>query len=207
MSVNPAQTYTIDIYRIGWVLGIGRTPHAAHRPAQRCQTGGLSRQSDPTERSSVTGTCAHPGDPNHLDERNLRRHLSRTRKGSRTTSSFVVRDDSRVAALIYQQPVLTYQAQNNYPNDHVTGKSTYDYTSYGPVTVTGFKSAAKVSFDRPYYDSGMAGSDFNSDTAEINFVRWMERSGYDVVYSTDVDTHANGNRLLNSSRVHLGGAP
>jgi hypothetical protein len=27
-------------------------------------------------------------------------------------------------------------------------------------------------------------------------VRWLERQGYDVTYTTDVDTHANGNRLL-----------
>ena len=34
-------------------------------------------------------------------------------------------------------------------------------------------------------------------TAEINFIRWLERSGYDVAYTTDIDEHANGNRLLN----------
>src|SRR5207244_8351866 len=30
---------------------------------------------------------------------------------------FVVRDDSRIAALLYQQPVTTYQPYNNYPHD------------------------------------------------------------------------------------------
>src|SRR5439155_556791 len=37
------------------------------------------------------------------------------------------------------------------------------------------------------------------------FVRWLERSGYDVKYSTDVDTHENSGRLLNS-KVFLSGA-
>ena len=32
---------------------------------------------------------------------------------------------------------------------------------------------------------------------EVNFIRWMEASGYDVSYTTDVDTHANGSVLLN----------
>jgi hypothetical protein len=29
----------------------------------------------------------------------------------------------------------------------------------------------------------------------VYFVRWVERSGYDVTYSTDIDTHAGGERL------------
>ena len=44
---------------------------------------------------------------------------------------FVVRDDSRVAPLLYQQPVTTYQAYNNYPFDNRTGKSLYAFNSYG----------------------------------------------------------------------------
>src|SRR5439155_14603392 len=71
---------------------------------------------------------------------------------------FVVRDDSRVADLLYQQPVTTYQAYNDYPYDNTTGKSLYDFNSYGANTVAGSKRAVKVSFDRPYnYDgSGSA---------------------------------------------------
>ena len=53
----------------------------------------------------------------------------------------------------------------------------------------------KVSFDRPYADDG-AGTFLC--LSEINFLRWLEKSGYDVTYSTDVDTHTNGNHLLNS---------
>src|SRR5437867_3350063 len=111
---------------------------------------------------------------------------------------FVVRDDSRVAALLYQQPVTTYQAYNNYPYDSKTGKSLYGFNSYGATTVTGGKNAAKVSFDRPYLGDG-TGADFGQSFRawEIYFVRWMEKSGYDVTYSTDVDTHTNGARLLN----------
>src|SRR5207249_5239050 len=40
---------------------------------------------------------------------------------------------------------------------------------------------------------------------EVFFVRWLERSGYDVKYSTDVDTHENSARLLNS-KAFLSGA-
>src|SRR5438034_4534925 len=111
---------------------------------------------------------------------------------------FVVRDDSRVACLLYQHGVKPYQAYNDYPYDNTTGKSLYGFNSYGATTVTGGKNAAKVSFDRPYSDDGTGivwGQSFFS--WEMSFVRWMEKSGYDVTYSTDIDTHTDGGRLLN----------
>jgi len=84
----------------------------------------------------------------------------------------VVRDDGRVAALLYQQSTSTYQAYNNWG-----GKSLYDYSSVG-------RRAATVSFDRPYRDDG-AGDLF---AWELYMIRWLEHSGYDVSYSTSVDT-------------------
>jgi len=59
------------------------------------------------------------------------------------------------------------------------------------MTVSGDTRAVKVSFDRPFADLGFGGFiDW-----EIFFVRWLERSGYDVTYSTDIDTHAHGGEL------------
>src|SRR5439155_25877006 len=111
---------------------------------------------------------------------------------------FVVRDDSRIAALLYQQPVTTYQAYNDYPYNSSTGKSLYSFNSYGANTASGNASAVKVSFDRPYHSDG-TGIVWDQSFLkwEVNFVRWMEKSGYDVTYSTDVDTHTNGASLLN----------
>ncbi len=94
--------------------------------------------------------------------------------------------------------MTTYQAYNDYPNDGATGKSLYAFNSYGATTVTGDKNAAKVSFDRPYHGDG-TGIDWGQSVFawEISFIRWIEQAGYDVTYSTDVDTHTNGGRLLN----------
>ncbi len=105
--------------------------------------------------------------------------------------NFVVRD-GRPAPFLIQRSMNTAQAYNNYPNDQVTGKSLYEFNSYGPNTIAGTTRAVKVSFDRPFYDDGSG--DFLS--WEVQFVRWVERSGYDVTYTTDVDTHANGAELL-----------
>src|SRR5258708_30127153 len=93
---------------------------------------------------------------------------------------------------------MTYKAYNDYPYDSVTGKSLYAFNSYGANTVNGNASAVKVSFDRPYDSDGSGiawGQSFlNYENA---FVRWMEKSGYDVTYATDVDTHVNPGMLLN----------
>ena len=88
----------------------------------------------------------------------------------------------------------TYQAYNNYPNDRRTGKSLYPFNSFGALTVYGDPRAVKVSFDRPYAlysldtDNGHGSGQFL--VWELRFVSWLERSGYNVAYSTDVDTHA-----------------
>ena len=52
----------------------------------------------------------------------------------------------------------------------------------------------KVSFDRPYSEDGAGKLIWLSETQY--FLRWLEKSGYDVTYSTNLDTHENGARLL-----------
>jgi hypothetical protein len=100
---------------------------------------------------------------------------------------------------LYQQSVNTYQAYNNYPGDLVpgsqhaaTGKSLYEGGSSTATLGIGTTRAVKVSFDRPYAEDNGAG---NFLDWEAYYVRWLERSGYNVAYSTDVDTHAAGSRL------------
>src|SRR5439155_2049336 len=119
---------------------------------------------------------------------------------------FTVRDDSRAAALLYQLPVTTYQAYNDYPYDNVSGKSLYAFNSFGANTVGGSHAAVKVSFDRPYSWDGLGGVYSNTFLYwDYPTVRWLEKSGYDVAYSTDVDTHTNGGSLLNYRGILSGG--
>jgi hypothetical protein len=113
---------------------------------------------------------------------------------------FAIREDARKSDVLFQQAVATYQAYNNYPDDRLTGKSLYDSGSYGSPTNLGTQRAVKVSFDRPYtYADHTGAGDFLH--WELYFIRWLERNGYDVTYSTDVDTHADGGQLLNHKSV------
>jgi hypothetical protein len=107
---------------------------------------------------------------------------------------FTVRDDSRRADFLFQQSVTTYQAYNSYPDNGATGKSLYEHNSAGANTLAGTVRAVKVSFDRPYANDGAG---LFLQLSEINTLRWLEKSGYDVAYSTDMETHTDGIRLLN----------
>jgi hypothetical protein len=54
-----------------------------------------------------------------------------------------------------------------------------------------------VTFDRPYSRGAGSGEFAYSWNWDQHFVRWLEKNGYDVAYSTNLDTHTNGGRLLN----------
>jgi len=199
VSVNPAQTYTIDVYRLGYYQGLGGRLMTHIGPLNGIQqavcptdptTGASECQWTPTYTLSTQTSWTSGIYVAHLtNAQNFRNYIV-----------FTVRDDGRVASLVYQQPVTTYQAYNNYPNDNSTGKSLYEFNSYGANTVTGGKAAAKVSFDRPYSDNG-SGGDLLS--FEIQFIHWIEKSGYDVTYITDLETHLNGAAWLSRYRGFL----
>src|SRR6266446_5132511 len=197
VSTNPAQTYTIDVYRMGWYQGLGGRLLQHIGPLN-----GVPQPTCPTDATTGMIEChwspAYTLATQTSWTSGVYLALLTNAQGYQNYIAFVVRDDSRVAALLYQQPVATYQAYNDYPNDSKTGKSLYAFNSYGATTVSGGPNAVKVSFDRPYSSDGTGiawGQSFFS--WEFAFVRWMEMSGYDVTYATDIDTHTNGNMLLN----------
>src|SRR4029077_8958951 len=192
VSVNPIQTYSIDVYRMGWYQGLGgrlrlHVDQLSGMPQAPCvpdaTTGLIDCHWSPSYTLSVPGDWTS----------GIYIALLTNAQGYQNYVTFVVKD-ARPAAFLYQQSVTTYQAYNDYPDDGVSGKVLYSYNSYGANTVSGQTRAVKVSFDRPYSGDG-SGQFFNW---EVQFVRWLERSGYDVTYSTDLDTHTNGGALLNS---------
>jgi hypothetical protein len=196
VSVATAQTYTIDFYRMGYYQGLGG------RLMQ--SVGPLAGSPQPPCLADINTGLA---ECNWAAGYTLAVPTSWTSgvflakltspAGFQNWIIFVVRDDARPAALVYQQPVNTYQAYNNYPNDNATGKSLYDYNSLGAPTVSGTTRAVKVSWNRPYADQG-AGQFFNW---EYHFIRWIERSGYDVKYSTNIDVHEHSDWLLAAKGV------
>jgi hypothetical protein len=192
VSVNPPQAYTIDVYRIGWYGGLGGSHVATLGPLP-----GVTQPPCPLdERTGLISCDWTPSAALEIPPTWVSGvYLGVVRNDARFASFtiFVVRDDAHSPDVLFQSSVTTFQAYNDYPSDGRRGKSLYG-SSFGAPTVAGNTRAVRVSFDRPYAGDG-AGQFLDW---EIDFVRWLERSGYDVGYTTDVDTHADGARLLTS---------
>ncbi|HEY7417467.1 MAG TPA: N,N-dimethylformamidase beta subunit family domain-containing protein, partial [Ktedonobacteraceae bacterium] len=99
-------------------------------------------------------------------------------------TEFVVRNDASQAPILFQSSVLTYQAGNAWGGRSLDGN--------GAANTTADRSFA-VSFDRPEAENAGL-SDFT--TYEYNLLSWLERQGYNVTYTTDIDTDLNGQSLL-----------
>jgi hypothetical protein len=192
VTTSPPQPYTVDIYRLGWYGGMGG------RLLAHANLDGFKQ--DDCVPDPVTGLAMCWWAPslvvNTTTNWTSGVYLAKLQneEGYQNYVIFVVRD-GRPAAFLYQQAIMTDQAYNNYPCDDsrpalCTGKSLYTFNSHGANTVAGDARAVKVSFDRPY--SGYGFRDFD----QFNAIHWLERSGYDVTYSTDLDTHLNGAELL-----------
>jgi hypothetical protein len=195
-------SYSIEIYRMGWYEGKGARqvmpaillPGIVQPPPIIDQATGLIEcdWGDPY----TLKIPANPNDPTSWMSGFYLAKLTGQRSGKQSYILFVVRDDSRPSDILFQSSVTTYQAYNNWG-----GMSLYRWNSRG-------KQAAKVSFNRPYAASpykgaaqGVGAGEFITNFQprrrtfvagwEYNMVRWLEKNGYDVSYSTDVDTHEN----------------
>lgn len=198
VSVRSARLYSIEIYRMGWYGGKGGRLMKSIKSLQGV------RQRAPVV-NAVTGLIYCPWSASYTLKvptdwvSGIYFAKLKDAQGYENYITFAVRDDARQASFLYQQPVTTYQAYNLYPDDGVTGKSLYDDFSYGAVTMAGDKRAVRVSFDRPYTYDG-AGFFFEW---EHDLVSWLEKSGYDVAYSTDIDLHQRGAPMLRRYKAFL----
>ncbi len=203
ISVGTAQNYTIDVYRMGWYQGWGGrlmttvgplagTPQTYTGPDA---TFGTIEFDWPVSHSLTVPTTWTSG---------VYMAKLTNADGYDNYIPFAVRDDGRPAQLMYQQSVITDQAYNNFPginpndpgydpnNPTHQGKSFYDGQSLGADTLVGGPRAVKISFDRPYSRDG-AGLFFSW---EHDQVKWLEKMGYDMAYTTNLDTHQAGAAIL-----------
>jgi hypothetical protein len=176
--------YTIEIFRMGWYAGAGgrrmtgairRTGIRQPTPEPLPVTGMIEcRWTDPYRLQIPASSDATDWMSGFYVGK-----LTAIPSGRQTYLIFVVRDAARSADLLFQSSVTTYQAYNNWG-----GKSLYSHSSAG-------EPSRKVSFGRPYsLQAGLGTGQFlNNGGWEYNMTRWLERTGYDVKYATNVDTH------------------
>jgi hypothetical protein len=204
ISVNPApQTFSINFFRMGWYGGVG-----SKLVSTVADHAGVKQPDCPMDKQTGLTEC------NWSDSYTLNVPTTWTtgvysanvtnQSGWKTSIVFVVRDDQRAADFLYQLPILTYAAYNDYPTGSVTGKSLYDNHSSGANTLVGSIRAVKVSLDRP--TKSQFGGWLGSDQTEIQLVAWLEKMGYNVNYTTDIDAHSASPGYLESYKgIIIGG--
>lgn len=203
-----APRYTVELFRMGWYQGLGARRVLGPVVAQG------RRQATP-EPDPATGLvdCAWTDPlriqtaPDWASGVYLAR-LTEEEQGKQSYIILVVRDDRRAADLLVQLPVTTYQAYNFWG-----GTSLYGWGSgrEEPWGGSPGRPATKVSFNRPYAGStdpaaasGLGAGEFLTNVQPVaqgfpissagwdyNFVRWVEKEGYDAAYVTNLDLHAS----------------
>lgn len=179
LFVNTSQpSYTIDIYRFGYYGGA-----SARRMLPTIARKGVLQGIPVPDPATGLIEC-HWIDPYVLKIPATwvsGVYLAKLSAGGRASYIiFVVRDDSRHSDILMQLNTNTYEAYNN----------------WGGLSLYGTPRAYKVSFNRPFaYGEGAA--DFIGEIWEFDMIRFLEKEGYNVTYSTDVDTHEHGEMLLN----------
>jgi hypothetical protein len=204
ISVNQGQTvsfkiddkaaapYHLDIYRMGYYGGAGARKVATITSAQTQATAQPAPLSDPTTglidcgNWSVSASWQVPAD---ATSGIYFAKAIRDDTGGASHIVFVVRNDTGHSDMLFQTSDTTWEAYNDYG-----GNSLY----VGNSTVAPGR-AVKVSYNRPFNTRATPGGlGANSWVlyTEYPMVRFLESNGYDVSYTTEVDSDRRGNEIL-----------
>jgi VCBS repeat-containing protein len=187
---SDARAYRIDIYRLGYYSGAG-----ARRVATIFPSVSLPQTQPPCLSDASTGlvdcgnwaVSATWAIPASAVSGVYVAKLTRTDTGGASHIKFVVRDDASRSDLLFQTSDTTWQAYNTYG-----GNSFYVGQPAG--------RAYKLSYNRPLLGRGDPYHGFFAN--EYPMIRWLEANGYDVSYTTGVDTHRRGD-LIKNHKVFL----
>src|SRR6266850_1592117 len=199
ISVNPGQTvyfkiktdaraYLINIYRLGYYQGADARKVATVLPSvplPQTQPPCLTNNSTGLTDCGNWAISASWAVPVTATSGVYYALLTRPDTGDASPVIFVVRNDSSHSDLLVQTSDPTWHAYNDYG-----GSSLYT----GPST-----AAYKVSYNRPFNVPNGYTWLF---TAEYPMLRWLEANGYDVTYSTGLDTDRNG-QLITQHKIFM----
>ena len=188
VSAPRARTLTLRVYRMGWYGGSGgRLVLASTRlPVKgqplcthRFETGLTECRWHPTLSFPIPTALASGVYIVKL----------RASTGAESDCMFVLRSQ-RAPRLLVEIPTATYEAYNAWGGDSL-------YPGGKLVGVTGTTQGVEVSYDRPYESQTGAGQFFVRDVA---MVRFLERYGYPVGYTTIESVDADPAQLLNPAQ-------
>ncbi|MFN0152452.1 MAG: N,N-dimethylformamidase beta subunit family domain-containing protein [bacterium] len=187
-----ATDYRIDIYRIGYYGGLGARKVATVDPTVPLPQTPPAPLTDPATGLVDCGnwlpSAVWAVPTNAVSGVYIAKLVREDPDDGRASHvMFVVRDDDGESDLVFQTNDATWQAYNTYG-----GNSLYLGSPAG--------RAYKVSYNRPLtsrccnFPNGSIVSGFFG--AQYPMVRWLEANGYDVSYTTCVDTDRFGAEIL-----------
>jgi hypothetical protein len=195
--------YHIDVYRMGYYGGMGA------RLVTTISSSSVLRQVQPAPLNDFATGLVDAGNwavsaswavPTAATSGIYFARLTRDDTAGASLVYFVVRDDEGASDLLFQTSDTTWEAYNRWVGGgQGTGNSLYVYGGNNPA-LQALGRATKVSYNRPLIVDGQGTGglgDYNSPLhAEYPMVRWLESNGYNVSYTTDVDTDRFGAELF-----------
>jgi hypothetical protein len=198
---TPSTSYHIDILRLGYYQGNGARKIASNLKPSAA----LPQIQPPCLTDSSTGLidCGNWGVsaswtvPSNAVSGIYIAHLVRDDSqdpGGSSQIIFVVRNDSSHSSILLSTSDATWEAYNDYG-----GNSLYSCTvACPPGNPITYKAAYAVSYNRPFDGSLTTDAGFSYlYYVEYQMVRFLERNGYDVSYTTSSDVDRAGSLLLN----------
>ena len=192
-----ASGYRIDIYRLGYYQGNGaRLQASGIRPSvslPQTQPACLTTASTGLIDCGNWAVSASWAVPASSVSGVYIARLVRDDNGGASQIPFVVRDDATPSDVLLKTSDATWQAYNTYG-----GNSLYVCTvACPPGSPKAYKAAFAVSYNRPWdgtipHDRGRS----YLFSAEYQMIRFVERNGYDVSYTSQPDVAANAAQLL-----------
>lgn len=187
VSTNPAGPFTVDIYRLGYYGGTGGRHVLSLGPLD-----GIV-QDDPTVgterlRECQWKPCATVTIPTDWPSGVYLGKLSLVKGRYQSYVIFIVREE-RAADILFQCSDNTWQAYNRWPDNYAL----YDNGEKEWALVSG----VRVSYDRPYgkycqiLDAPLSQGSGEFLLWEFPLAYWLEQHGYDVVYCSNTDVHAD----------------
>jgi hypothetical protein len=192
VDVDAGVSYSIRIYRLGYYGGAGArlianmgnyTGVAQPDPLYQEETGMTSCANWSV---SATWTAYDNGRVMNAVSGIYIARLTRNDTQGASHIVFIVRDDAAASDILFKTADGTWQAYNAYGGNN--------FYSEGR-NIPNFTHAVKASYDRPFYTRGGGGWGMGAGNwlfnAEYPMVRWLERNGYYVTYTTHVDMGNN----------------
>jgi hypothetical protein len=175
------RNYTIRIYRLGYYQGNG-----ARLVANLGTFSGVTQPNPSVDPVIGLVDCGNWSEsaswsvPSSAVSGVYLARLTRADNGGASHITFIVRDDAATPPILFKVSDATWQAYNNYGG----------YSFYLGTTANPEGRAHKISYNRPFSTRNIKPECFLFN-AEYPMIRWMERNGYNMTYTTDVDMERN----------------